>query len=184
MRTLLKALSLCLLAFWFTPAAADQNDPNLDSLFDILKTSGAPAEVRAAENLIWQAWMRHDNTAFDAMMRDGTRAMNEGRLDRAAEMFSELIEQAPDYAEAWNKRATVYFLQGKLDRSADDVGRTLVLEPRHFGALSGLGQIELLRGNGEAAIAAFEDALRLHPLLPGLPELIESLEETVRGREL
>ena len=167
-----------------TPASADQNDPNLDSLFDILKTSGAPAEVHAAENLIWLAWMQHDNPAFDTMMRDGTRAMNEGRLDLAVDLFTELVEEAPDYSEAWNKRATVYFLKGDLEKSVEDVDRTLELEPRHFGALSGLGQIELLRGNGEAAIAAFRDALDIHPFLPGLPALIESLEETVRGREL
>ena len=165
-------------------AGADQNDPDLDSLFDILKTSGAPAEMRAAESLIWRAWMHHDNAAYDAMMRDGTRAMNEGNFDRAIEVFSELLELAPDYAEAWNKRATVYFFKGDLEKSVEDVDRTLALEPRHFGALSGLGQIEMLRGNGEAAINAFEGALEYHPALPGLPELIESLEEAVRGREL
>lgn len=184
MRRFLTVLALLFAASGAGSAAADQTHPNLDSLFDILKTSGAPAEVRAAESLIWLAWMEHDNAAFDAMMRDGTRAMNEGRLDIAVDLFTQLVEQAPDYSEAWNKRATVYFLKGELDNSAADVDRTLALEPRHFGALSGLGQIEMLRGNGEAAIEAFQGALDIHPYLPGLPELIESLEETVRGREL
>ncbi|MBO6783524.1 MAG: tetratricopeptide repeat protein [Alphaproteobacteria bacterium] len=184
MRTLLSKWVVALALFGAGAAWADQTDPDLDSLFDILETSGAPAEVHAAEQLIWRAWMRHENETFDSMMREGTRAMNAGRLERAAELFTDLVEQAPDYSEAWNKRATVYFLQGELDRSAADVDRTLELEPRHFGALSGLGQIELLRGNGEAAIEAFQGALDIHPYLPGLPELIESLEETVRGREL
>lgn len=184
MRQLLAILSmLAALALPFG-AAADQNDPDLDSLFDILKTSGAPAEMRAAESLIWKAWIHHDNAAYDAMMRDGIRAMNDGDFDRAIEVFSELVEMAPEYSEAWNKRATVYFLKGDLERSVEDVDRTLALEPRHFGALSGLGQIELLRGNGEAAINAFEGALELHPALPGIPELIESLDEAVHGREL
>lgn len=184
MRSLLSVsiLSVGLLAA--VPSFADQNDPRLDNLFDVLRFSEEPLEIRATENLIWATWMHHDNAEYDRLMRVGSAALSAGQFDQAVGIFSSLIEKAPDYAEAWNKRATVYFLIGDLALSVEDVGRTLELEPRHFGALSGLGQIELLRGNGDAALKAFEGALEVHPQLPGIEGLIRELEETVHGREL
>lgn len=110
--------------------------------------------------------------------------MDGGLHDQAIGVFSSLIEKAPDFSEAWNKRATVYFLIGDLSLSVDDVARTLELEPRHFGALSGLGQIELLRGNPQAALRAFEGALAVHPNLPGIAALVMRLNDEVRGCEL
>ena len=101
-------------------------------------------------------------------MRMGTRSMDAGQFEQAIGIFSSLIQKAPDFAEAWNKRATIYFMIGDYSLSIEDVDRTLALEPRHFGALSGLGQIELLRGNGDAALNAFERALEVHPKLPGI----------------
>lgn len=175
-----------ILAFTFsvTPASADQTDPRLDNLFEILQSSDESLEIRAAESLIWAAWTHHENPEYQQMMRMGTRAMDGGLYDQAIGIFSSLIEKAPDFAEAWNKRATVYFLTGDLALSVEDVARTLELEPRHFGALSGLGQIELLRGNGEAALRAFQGALEAHPHLPGIGALVRKLNDEVRGREL
>jgi tetratricopeptide (TPR) repeat protein len=126
-----------------SPLSADQNDPRLDNLFDILQSSDEQIEIRAAENLIWSTWLHHGNAEYDHMMRVGSWAMGERRFDQAIVLFSNLIQKAPDYAEAWNKRATVYFMIGDLSLSAKDIDRALALEPRHFGALSGLGQIEL-----------------------------------------
>ena len=117
-------------------------------------------------------------------MRMGTRSMDAGQFEQAIGIFSSLIQKAPDFAEAGNKRATIYFMIGDYSLSIEDVDRTLALEPRHFGALSGLGQIELLRGNGDAALNAFERALEVHPKLPGIGRLIKKLEDDVRGRPL
>ena len=117
-------------------------------------------------------------------MHIGIKAMADRRFDDAVEVYTALIDQAPDYAEAWNKRATVYFIQGKLALATADVERTLALEPRHFGALSGLGQIEMLRGNGDAALKAFESAVKVHPRLAGMQALIRDLTQRVRGQEL
>lgn len=184
---MLRLMSVFLiLAFSFsvTPVHADQTDPRLDNLFEILQSSDESLEIRAAESLIWAAWTHHENPEYQQMMRMGTRAMDGGSHDQAIGIFSSLIEKAPDFAEAWNKRATVYFLIGDLSLSVDDVARTLELEPRHFGALSGLGQIELLRGNPEAALRAFEGALAVHPNLPGIAALVRRLNDEVRGREL
>jgi len=175
--------AMVLLAF-AGPATADQNDPRLDNLFSILQTSGEQLEVRAAENLIWTTWIAHDDQRNTRLMHIGIKAMADRRFGEAVDIFTALIDQAPDYAEAWNKRATVYFIQGKLALSAADVERTLALEPRHFGALSGLGQIELLRGNGDAALQAFENAHAVHPRLAGIDALIRELKQQVRGQAL
>jgi tetratricopeptide (TPR) repeat protein len=165
-------------------APADQTDPRLDNLFSILQTSPERLEVRAVENLIWTAWIHHDDAESNRLMQMGIKAMSDRRLDDAVEIFTALVDRAPNYAEAWNKRATVHFMLGNLALSASDVDRTLDLEPRHFGALSGLGQIEMLRGNGDAALLAFERALALHPRLPGIRALIDELNQRVRGTEL
>lgn len=166
------------------PAGADQTDPRLDNLFLILQSSEERLEIRAAENLIWSTWIQHEDSDLNRLMQVGIKAMSDRRLDDAVEIFTALVDQAPDYAEAWNKRATIYFMQGRLAESAADVDRTLALEPRHFGALSGLGQIELIRGNGDAAIRAFEGALKVHPQLAGLRDLIGQIKRRVRGQEL
>ena len=151
MRLLLLVLLVSAGIWSVSPVLADQTDPRLDNLFGILQSSDQRIELRAAENLIWATWLQHDNTEYERLMRRGAQAMGERRYDQAIGISSSLIQKAPDYAEAWNKRATVYFLIGDLSLSIKDVDRTLELEPRHFGALSGLGQIELLRGNGDAA---------------------------------
>src|SRR3546814_6374505 len=108
-------------------------------------------------------------------MRQGVGEMASRRLPDALHTFTTLVEDAPDFAEAWNKRATVHFLMGHLAESAADVAETLRLEPRHFGALSGLGQIELLRDDLEGALEAFRAALKVHPHLPGAAAAVERL---------
>ena len=90
---------------------------------------------------------------------------------------------APDFSEGWNKRATVYFLMKKFDQSVKDIAQTLRLEPRHFGALSGLGLINQAIGQTGAAIKAYEQALGLNPHLFGLKEKIERLKKLLYGRE-
>lgn len=184
MRTLCLAILIVFAVSVSQPVLADQTDPRLDNLFQVLQSSDEQLDVRAAENLIWTTWIAHENTANTRLMHIGIKAMADRRFDDAVEVYTALIDQAPDYAEAWNKRATVYFILGKLALSTADVEQTLALEPRHFGALSGLGQIEMLRGNGDAALKAFEGAVKVHPRLPGMQDLIRDLKHRVRGQEL
>jgi Flp pilus assembly protein TadD len=184
MRILCLALLIVFAVAGSRAVIADQTDPRLDNLFLILQLSEEQLEVRAAENLIWTTWIAHENSDNTRLMNIGIKAMADRRFGDAVEVYTALIDQAPDYAEAWNKRATVYFIQGKLALATADVARTLALEPRHFGALSGLGQIEMLRGNGDAALKAFEDAVKVHPRMEGMPALIRDLKQRVRGQEL
>jgi tetratricopeptide (TPR) repeat protein len=157
------------------PARADQNDPRLDRLFAILHTSDDARELDVAQSLIWDIWIDHSNGEAARLMQRGIFAMANARTAEALQIFDDIIAIDPGFAEAWNKRATLHFMMGDLDKSRADVERTLELEPRHFGALSGLGQIELLRGDREGAIKAFENALDTNPHLPGARRTIERL---------
>ncbi len=169
---------------WPVAAGADQKDPRLDELFAVLQTSSDPGELSAAHGRIWEIWTNNDDAELFALMEQGIVLMGRRRLGEALEVFDSLVDIAPDYAEAWNKRATVHFLLGNYADSVADVDVTLDLEPRHFGALSGLGQIELQQGDPEAALSAFEAALQVHPHLPGTRELIRQLRRSLGRNSL
>ena len=170
--------------FWLgqgAPATADQNDPRLDGLFERLQTVSDPAEAHAVEQLIWRVWLEADDGAVDRLMTQGLRAMQEQRYAAALQAFDLLVEQAPDFAEGWNKRATVHFLMGDWNASVRDIQRTLALEPRHFGALFGLGMIYDALEQPEAALRSFEATLALNPHSASTRQRIEQLRRQLRG---
>jgi Flp pilus assembly protein TadD len=105
-------------------------------------------------------------------------------LDGAEQVFSQLIQDHPDFAEAWNKRATVRFLLGNDVGSRRDIARVIDLEPRHFGALSGLGMINMRSGDLQAALQAFEAALRVNPHMDQAVDVTRQLREQLRGQPL
>lgn len=161
--------------------AAMPSPGHLDALFDRLRTVRGPGEARTVESAIWRIWMSSADTRVRNLMRRGLRAMAERRHDDALEAFDIMVAIAPDYPEGWNKRATVYFLLGDYDESVADIDRALGLEPRHFGALSGLAQIKLMLGRDAEALAAFEAAVALHPHLPGAGMRIRRLREKLKA---
>lgn len=163
------------------PALADQTEPRLDPLFERLQDTRDAAEAEAIEQAIWSLWTRTDDPLLDLDVIAGIQAMNRGNLPQALESFDRVTEQAPDYAEGWNKRATVLYLLSDYDRSLADIARTLKLEPRHFGALSGMGMIYLQLGDKEAALKAMEEALALNPHMPGLRVHVEELRRLEAG---
>lgn len=175
-------LILLVLALTGTPrnAGADQKDARLDALFERLQTTEDPAEAQLVEALIWQFWTESGDPATDSLMQLGLEALQAGNLSGALELFDAVTVQKPDFAEGWNKRATVLYMLGAYEKSKEDVGRVLALEPRHFGALSGLGMIELELNRPDAALAAFERALKLHPHLPGIKARVEALRRQKR----
>jgi tetratricopeptide (TPR) repeat protein len=107
--------------------------------------------------------------------------MNAGSLRAAEETFTTIIDTDPAFAEAWNKRATVYFLMGAFAQSKRDIAQTIIREPRHFGALSGLGLVETHLGNYAAALKAYEQAAALHPYLEGYEEITTALKKLAAG---
>ncbi len=176
------ALTLGLAAAF--PARAAQDDARLDQLFIRLKEAPTPAGAQAVERRIWAIWTASGRHKIDALMRDGIHQMNAGALDAALETFDTVVDQAPHFAEGWNKRATVHYLKGNMAHSMRDIQRTLELEPRHFGALSGMGLIFLERGDEAAALEAFERVLEIHPRARGVRERVESLRARVQGTRI
>ncbi len=166
------------------PGAASQEDPRLDALFGKLKTAGDVGEAQAVEQMIWRVWLVSGDDKIDAIMAAGVRAMSFRDHAAALGAFDEIVRLAPGFAEGWNKRATVHYLLGDYAASAADIERTLALEPRHFGALSGLGLVRLAEGKEAAALEAFEAALEVHPNLPGADSHIKELRERVKGKRI
>jgi tetratricopeptide (TPR) repeat protein len=162
---------------------ADQKDPRLKGLFERLRASGDPVEAKAAEFAIWQIWTEAGDPAIDSLMTLGIQAMQSGNIAGAYGLFDAVIKQAPGFAEGWNKRATVLYMAGQYDASAADVEKTLALEPRHFGALSGLGLINMARERDDDAVKAFEAALEVHPHLTGPRANIEAIRRKTQQRK-
>jgi tetratricopeptide (TPR) repeat protein len=138
----------------------------LDALFTRLAACAAADEALRTEDRIWDAWMHHPNRAAEEALDLATRDIAARRYDIAETRLTRLLRCAPDFGEAWHKRATLYYLLGRDDECLHDIRRTLELEPRHFGAM--LHFAEILLGAGAAADArfAFRAALSLHPHLP------------------
>ena len=174
------ALAAALTAAVAAPAAADQKDPRLDPLFEQLQGTTSLPEAQAVEAQIWMIWMEAKDGPTDTLMQLGLAAMQSGNLPGALELFDAITVQKPDFAEGWNKRATVLYMLGAYERSAQDVAKVLELEPRHFGALAGLGLINMELDKTDQAIDAFERALKLNPQMPGIKQRLEMLKRKKR----
>ena len=164
------------------PVQGAQNDPRLDALFAELRDAATTEDAAPIEQNIWNIWLLSGNGEVDAHMLRGLHAMGKGDNEVALESFDKLVAAQPDFAEGWNKRATVNYLLGRFDASVIDIQKTLALEPRHFGALSGLALINLALSREREALKAFEAALRLHPNFPGAETHIRELQEKLRGK--
>ncbi len=160
-----------------TSAHADQNDNRLDTLFGRLHKTKSFGEATQIVQQIWVVWTEYeDEDTYEAMLR-GVDAMAGANYDTALAIFDDVVSRHPAFAEAWNKRATVYYLMGRFEESLSDVAVTLDLEPRHFGALSGKGLIMMAKGDFTHAIEAFERALETNPHMPSIRMRIEKLHE-------
>jgi tetratricopeptide (TPR) repeat protein len=155
----------------------------LDALFARLARNDNP-DWLSVQNEIWAQWSQSGSPAMDLLLMRAESAMETGRFELALRFLDDLVRLAPDFAEGWNKRATVYFLLGEYGRSVADIQRTLALEQRHFGALSGLGMILERLGDQNGAMRAYRRGLEVHPNLPGAAEGVERLAPDVDGREL
>ena len=181
-------LAIIVLAIIVLPAPsllADQTDARLPALFTELRTTSEAEKAKIVAAEIWQIWSEHsDNDKLSERLKIGIARMEAGRLRQAEQIFTTIIDADPAFAEAWNKRATVYFLMGAYDRSKRDIAQTILREPRHFGALSGLGLVETHLGNYEAALNAYEQAIALHPYLENYEEITTALKKLVAGEAI
>ncbi len=157
------------------PLRADQNLAVLDDLFAALHGEVEAATAVAITHEIWAAWLQHDDEQVRALMEAGIIALDAGRWGDALGRFDAAIARAPNFAEGWNKRATVYYLMGDFAASSADVMETLRLEPRHFGALTGQGMMHLSQENIELALRYFRRALISNPRMDNVRHYVGRL---------
>ena len=135
-----------------------------------------------AEQSVWQVWSRSGDKDIDAQFQIGLEQMNRGDGPGAVETFSQIIQRKPDFAEAWNKRATAYFLMGEDEKSLRDCDEVMKRNPAHFGALAGYGQIYLRLDQPERALGYFRRALRINPNMRGVEQVIPEIEQLLAER--
>ena len=148
----------------------------LDTLFAKLQTATDPMAIQSLEGAIWEQWVLVPDGPQRELMVRGIAEMQQHQLKQSVETFSKLIEIAPELSEAWNKRATAYWLLGNFPASLNDICETVKREPRHFGAYSGLGMIRAEMGEYPRAVAAFELARKHNPHIVGIDDEIERLK--------
>ncbi len=165
-------------------AHADQKDPRLDALFAELHKATGTLQGRTITEQIWAIWTTSNNPEVNHLMNEGVAAMAAQDYKTALSDFTKMIGIAPDFAEGWNKRATVLWLLGDYEGSIADVDKTLALEPRHFGALWGLGSMDAALEHDEEAVAAFEKALAVNPHMEGVSEKIEALKKRIKEKQI
>lgn len=182
------ALSLALVSAAFAqspaenPAAPPTADDVLGQLFERLQSTGDDGEAEVIEQAIWHYWINKGTDTVDILMGKGMRAMQTGDHEAALGAFDAVLVLDPTLAEGYNKRATVYYLMGRYSDSVQDIERTLEIEPRHFGALSGLGLIYVELKRDEAALKAFEKALEINPHLQQIKEKAAEIRLKLRGQ--
>lgn len=155
----------------------------LDELFIALSTADETSAQRIEREIVAE-WSKSGSAAMDLLLERGRTALREGDPEAAIDHLTALTDHAPDFAEGWNALATAYFQAGQYGPSVSDIGKTLTLNPRHFGALSGLGMILEELGDSEGALAAYKAALAIHPQLQGVKASVERLEAEAAGQEL
>ena len=152
-----------LLLIFSSSVFSDQNDKRLDYLFKKLIITESQQEINKLTNQIWNIWHEIDDPKITRDFETGVQMMNLGYLPRAIDYFNKVIVSRPNFAEAWNKRATAHFIMGNFDLSMQDISQTLQLEPRHFGALDGMGLIFIHLNQPEKAIEIYDKMLEIFP---------------------
>ena len=157
----------------------------IDKLFDQLKTSNNYENSKKIESKIWKLWTTHPSEeSLTALLADGSLYMSQNKLQTAYETFTKTIELDSNWAEAWNKRATVLYLMGKYELSQADIDKVLELEKRHFGALSGQGLVQTALKNYQKAIDSYIEAHKIHPNMKSPLIMIEKLQTQIKKESI
>jgi tetratricopeptide (TPR) repeat protein len=156
----------------------------LDFLFGALKAAPDEASAKHVEARIWALWMQTPSDTAALLMQRAKAAMDAHQIDLALKLLDAVVKLRPDYIEGWNRRATLFYLKNDYAHSLEDIEQVLSREPRHFGALAGLGMIMQDIGDEKRALDAFRKALAVNPHLDKVPELVKTLSEKVEGRDI
>jgi tetratricopeptide (TPR) repeat protein len=165
---------------WVTPPRT----PSLDTLFEALKIAPDAESAKAIETRIWGVWIVSGSDTCNLLMGRAKVAADEKDYDLAIKLLDAVVELKPNYVEGWNRRATVYYLMNDYGHSLADIREVLAREPRHFGALAGLGLILQELGDDAHALEAYRRALAINPHLEHVGETVKTLREKVEGRDI
>jgi tetratricopeptide (TPR) repeat protein len=157
---------------------------NVDFLFGALKAAPDDETARAIEQRIWALWMRSRSDTANLLMTRVQKAIEDKDLDLAVKLLDAIVKIKPDYIEAWNRRATIFYMKKDYGRSISDIREVLRREPRHFGALTGLGLILQDIGDDRQALEVYRRALAVYPRLERVPDIVKTLTEKVEGRDI
>lgn len=198
--------ALCVAAIFAFPAAAQEQDgaqgeeknfaqppdklprvprgQDLGFLFGALKAAPTPEAAKVVEARIWALWAASPSDTATLLMTRVRTAVEAKNLDLAVQLLDSIVVLRPDYVEAWNRRATIHYMRKDFTRSIEDIRQTLAREPRHFGALAGLGMIMQELGEDKRALEVYRKLIEINPQMPRVPALIKSLSEKVEGRDI
>lgn len=175
------AILALVLAVGLAPAASLAADARLDRLFERLIATQDLADAKTIERSIWQIWLDPKDSSTQSLLDLALVAEQRGDQLGAFALFDAIVTLKPDYAEGWNRRATILYQLGRLDESKADAEKVVALEPRHFGALAGLGLIAQARNDDIAALEAFERALAVNPHMPQIQTAVDELRRKRRN---
>jgi len=179
-----KILTIIILIFSTTTLSANDRDIELNKLFLELKKDIPSLSSRIAQQ-IWMLWSTHPtDQKLTSILDEGSRLVQDQQYNRAIDVFTEAIELDPTWAEAWNKRATVYYIVGEFQKSQEDIDKVLELEERHFGALAGQGMVNIQLKNYDKAKRSYQKAQEIYPAMKSSKVMIEQIEELIKRQSI
>ena len=183
MKKLLGILVLGLL--FFNNANSEERELELNKLFNQLKNNSNASMAFDVEMKIWNIWSTHPSQEnLTQLLADGSNLMTQHKLNKAYETFSKVISLDPNWAEGWNKRATVLYMLGRYEESQEDINEVLKLEKRHFGALSGQGLVQIELKNYERAINSYKKVQKIYPSMQSTKIMIPQLKELIKSESI
>ena len=175
-----KSIIFVFILFSFTSLKAQDRDLQLNQLFNELKINNITLTYEA-EQKIWEIWSTHpNNQKLTERLAEGSELVRNKQLLKAINIFTEVINLDPEWAEAWNKRATVLYMMGDYKSSQKDIDKVLELEKRHFGALAGQGLVNIKLENYEKAIESYKKAQEIYPSMQSPDIMIKQIEELIK----
>ena len=183
----MKKISIIFLFLIFSTSlfADDNHQKEIDRLFIQLKSAIDFENSKKIEDKIWDLWVTHPSkNSLTKLLADGSSAMMDNKLEAAYNKFTKVIKLDPNWAEAWNKRATVLYLMGKYELSQADIDKVLAIEERHFGALSGQGLVQTALKNYRKAIESYLEAHKVHPNMKSPLIMIEQLQTQIQKENI
>ncbi len=164
------------------PESAAERAALLDELYAYLATAGSEETAQLTSQAIEHIWLKSGSDTINLLMERALKAVNEKKLDLALKLLDGVVELAPDYAEGWNRRAYVLYTRNEFNRSLGDLRRVLALDPNHFKALDGLGQVLRELEQKKAALQVYRRLLEVHPYMSGAKSAVDELEREVEGQ--